>query len=99
MLQFRERIDSAVTEAGIQIRNLGNVHKVELADNLFLLEVQFSADGKTAGAVAFLRTAMEDHPRLFWEVITVKPGTETLNITGTICSVCMIRQNVPKEGK
>ena len=87
MVLFRERIEKAAGAAGLQSRNMGNVRQVDLTSDVALFEVSFSADGKTAELVAFLKSLYAEKPRLYWRTIAIKPNTtgNTLNLTGTLC--------------
>ena len=99
MVLFRERIEKAAGSAGLQSRNMGNVRQVDLTNSVALFEVSFSADGKTAELVAFLKSLYAEKPRLYWRTIAIKPNTtaNTLNLTGTLCVLSIA--NPPAMGK
>jgi len=88
---FRERIEKAATGAGLRSRTMGVVRRSELIPSVVLLEVNFSADGKTGELVVFLESLYRDRPRLYWKTINIKPNNlaapEFITISGTLTAV------------
>ena len=99
MLLFRERLESAASKSGIQSRNMSNVQKLSITEHLTLLEVTFSADGKTAELVEFLRSLSQDRPVLYWKTVSIKPVQETLTVSGTLCVLCILTQEQDDAGE
>ena len=89
-LLFRERLETSAFKNGIRSRNMGNIRRQNLDQNMVLLEVTFSADGKTEQVVGFLQSLSNDTPFLYWKNLTIKPNSESLTISGTVCVLCII---------
>ncbi len=88
---FRERIEKTAAKVGLRSRTMGNVRRIDLAENMILFEVSFSADGNTAELVAFLNSLYTDAPRIYWRTLGIKSGAgNILNLTGTMCALCIV---------
>lgn len=85
---FRERVLNSVQRSGLKSRTVGAVRTVEVAENIFLYDLIFTADGTTAEAAAFLNELEMGRPRLYWRNITIRPNSQLapsyVTISGTI---------------
>ncbi len=88
---FRERLEKGISEAGLRTRTMGDVRKIDIAENIFLFEVTFSADGQIGELTRLMDTLYRDKPRVYWKNITIKPNAltqpEFISVTATLSAL------------
>ncbi len=96
-LLFREHVERQMNESGVLSRNIGNVRRTALVQNIICLELSLTVEGKTVPAMNFLQRLNQGKPVIYWKNLSVRPDDkDTLTVAGIVCVLCRIQ---PQNGK